>query len=166
VGTLDPAEQQITARQAAISHLNRRIEELGEKRRGLAGEGQSDYPSSTDQEMAAWKAEHPYPKATTGLSKRIQKRIVLAITLFALALYSISSFGLSFISGIRELDTNSLDEICLFIICIVFAPYLFLMLVAIGVVIFFYYRLFGFQGGGRKNGSKIGTKRTVCTDPW
>jgi septal ring factor EnvC (AmiA/AmiB activator) len=132
----DPSrtEQQIIAKQAAISYLDRRINELKETRTRVDTQRHSDARSLTAQKIAAWWDSHP-DVTTDHLGKRATWLFWLALIIFAVILYMISPFREFVLTRYHAVNMHSAQDVALFlggaaggilILCIVFMVYYFM----------------------------------------
>lgn len=108
------AEQQVIAKQAAISHLDRRVSELRDKRTRAESQKQAEARSLKDQKIAIWWRSHPDIK-TDHLEVRRTVLFWLALILFILILLRVQPLTQFVTARYEALNTRSPQDIALFL---------------------------------------------------
>jgi len=108
------AEQQVIAKQAAISHLDRRISELKEKKHQVESQQRAEARSLRDQKIATWWRAHPDIK-TDHLETRKTVLFWLALVAFVLILLRIRPLTEFVTTRYAATDFGSAQQAALFL---------------------------------------------------
>jgi len=129
--TSNRTEQQVIAKQAAVSYLDRRVSELREAAIQVEAQKHAQHRSLTAQRVAAWWDGHP-DITTDHLAKRATWLFWVALLLFVAILYVATPLRNLIVTRYHAADMQSAQDIALFVggalggllvLCIVFAVY-------------------------------------------
>ncbi len=107
-------EQQVIAKQAAISYLDRRLNELKEKRNQIDGQKRTESKSLRDHKVATWWHSHP-DITTDHLALRSTWLFWLALVVFILIVSRVSRFTDFVMQRYRSTNFGSPQDLALFL---------------------------------------------------